>query len=202
MGYGAARLPGMVAAESGRQSGPDTRPGVQYVHIVHGQLQPPALQRGNRSELLYPTVRHHAVPVHHGRLRYGSFGRDIQGYGSQDDQVDRELLGIPDPQRHPYPDASVAAGGYPARDKRYAHVLRRQADAYDAGRRHAGDFAGTDGSHRPHQAARYERRRLFRRELFAPAGEPECLHQHARMLVYPYHPDGDGVRAGLLPETP
>ena len=42
------------------------------------------------------------------------------------------------------------------------------------GRRYAGDFAGTDGSHRPHQAARYERRRLFRRELFASAGEPEC----------------------------
>ena len=81
-------------------------------------------------------------------------------------------------------------------------VINGTPMSFDAGRRHAGDFAGTDGSHRPHQAARYERRRLFRRELFAPAGEPECLHQHARMLVYPYHPDGDGVRAGLLPETP
>ena len=37
-----------------------------------GELQPAALQRRNRTDLFHATVRHHAVPVHHSRLRHAA----------------------------------------------------------------------------------------------------------------------------------
>ena len=53
----------------------------------------------------------------------------------------------------------------------------------------------------PIKQARHQWRRLFRRQLFPSAGEPQRLHQHARMLVDPDSADGDGLRVGLLPQT-
>ena len=38
LGHGAALLPGLAAAQSGRQPGTDSRSGVQHLHLVHGEL--------------------------------------------------------------------------------------------------------------------------------------------------------------------
>ena len=38
VGHGAALLPRLAAAQSGRQPGTDSRSGVQHLHLVHGEL--------------------------------------------------------------------------------------------------------------------------------------------------------------------
>ena len=45
-------------------------------HFIHGELQPPALQRGERFDLFYAVVRDYAVPIYYGSYRHGRNGRD------------------------------------------------------------------------------------------------------------------------------
>ena len=47
-----------------------------------------------------------------------------------------------------------------------------------------------------------QRRRLLRRQFGPSARKPERFHEYSGMLVDPDHSDGNGLRAGLLPETP
>jgi hypothetical protein len=198
LGHAAAGLPGLAAAQPRRQPGTVARPGVQHLHLVHGQLQPPALQRRDGPVLLHAAVRHHALPVRHRRLRHGRHGRNDEGAGGQNDEDHRQLLGLPHPERDAHPDAAVARRRHPARHQRHADVLRRQANAHDARRRRTGHLARPHRSHRAHQTAGNQRRRLLRNQLGAPARKPQRLHQHPRMLVDPDPAHGDGLRLRVL----
>ena len=202
VGHDSARGPRRPAAEPGRQPGPNARPGVQYLHQLPGELQPAALQRRNRTDLFHATVRHHAVPVHHSRLRHGGAGRRFPGDGRENDPDDRKLLGLPRQKHDPYPDAAVAAGRHPADPERHADDLRRQTNADDPRRNRTDDLPGPDRRDRPDQTTRHERRRLLRRQFGPSARKPERFHEYSGMLVDPDHSDGDGLRAGFLPETP
>ena len=74
MGDGSSGQPGVPAPQSGRQRRTDVPPGVQYMHFIHGELQPPALQRGKRFDLFYAVVRDYAVPIYYGSYRHGRNG--------------------------------------------------------------------------------------------------------------------------------
>ncbi len=178
LGYGVALLPELAAAQPRRQRQPDPRLGVQHLHLVHGQLQLAALQRRDGSHLFYAVVRHHALPVHHRSVRHGRHGRHHEGAGSEDHEGHRQLLGLSGQEHDPYPDAPVASGRYPAGDQRHPDVVRRQTDHHDARRPGAGHLARPHGRYRADQTAGYQRRRLFRRQLFAPARKSQRLHEY------------------------
>ena len=165
LGHAPAGMSGLAAAQSRRQPRTVARSGVQHLHLVHGELQPAALQRRIGTELFHPAVRHHAVPVRHRRLRHGRHGGRHEGAGRQNHENDRQLLGLPHQERNPHPDAAVARGRHPADHQRDADVVRRQADAHDARRRRTGHLAGSCGGHRPHQTAGHQRRRLLRHQF-------------------------------------
>ena len=108
MGDGSSGQPRVSAPQSGRQYWANVSPGVQYMYFIHGELQPPALQRGERFNLFYTVVRDYAVPVYYGSYRHGRNGRDHECPQQEDNQNDWQLLGLPRVEFYPYFAASFS----------------------------------------------------------------------------------------------
>ena len=112
----------------------------------------------------------------------------VRGFARASHRPDRQLLGRPDPRRHPRPAADLVrrrdrAGGArrddePARG-RGRHRRRRRVVDDRAG---AHRLAGGD------QGAGHERRRDLQRQLRAPVREPERADQPAGDLPAAGHP--------------